>query len=77
MTTRVSVDIDDDVLAAAQCTAEEEKLSLGLVLSEMARRGMEPLKLVRAEDGMLVFDTPEGLPTITDEDVRRLLADFP
>ena len=77
MSTTVSIELDDDVLAAAQCIAETESIPLGLALCGLARRGMEPLKLVRAEDGMLVFDVPPGFPTITDEDVARLLADFP
>ncbi len=39
---RTTVAIDDDVLAAARALAERQRRSLGVVLSELAYRGLAP-----------------------------------
>ena len=74
---RTTVSIDDDVLEAARCLAEARGITLGEAISTMARRGMVKIGLKRAPDGMLILDVPESFPTVDDEDVRRILADFP
>ena len=74
---RTTLSIDDDVLDAARCLAEAEGLRLGEAISTMARRGMSRIGLRKSESGIMVFDVPDDFPTITDEDVARLLADFP
>lgn len=74
---RTTLSIDDDVLEAARAMAEAQHIPLGQAVSTLARRGIKPLGLRRAADGMLVFDTPADFPQITDADVARILADFP
>ena len=74
---RTTLSIDDDVLDAARCFAEANGVRLGVAISTMARRGMSRIGLRMSESGLMVFDTPEDFPIITDEDVARLLADFP
>jgi hypothetical protein len=74
---RTTLSIDDDVLEAARCLAEARHIPLGQAVSTLARRGIRPLGLRVAEDGMLVFDTPADFPQINDADVARILADFP
>ncbi|HRQ65057.1 MAG TPA: hypothetical protein PKZ76_09375 [Xanthomonadaceae bacterium] len=45
---RTTLDIDDDVLAAAKALARRERKSAGAVLSELARRGLHASTAVRA-----------------------------
>lgn len=74
---RTTLSIDDDVLEAARTLAEARHISLGAALSTLARRGMKEIGLRQSHSGLLVLDVPDDFPKITDEDVARMLADFP
>ncbi|MBI5949460.1 MAG: antitoxin [Chloroflexi bacterium] len=74
---RTTLSIDDDVLEAARGLAEAEHVPLGQAVSILARRGLKRLGLRPSAAGIPVFDTPDDFPTVTDEDVARILADFP
>jgi hypothetical protein len=67
---RTTLNIDDDVAAAARELASEEHRSLGAVISELARRGLTPAR-VEVGDGLPVIRVPLGTPPITPEMVRR------
>ena len=69
---RTTLDIDDDVIAAARELAAGERRSLGSVVSELARRGLPPAR-VAAAGGLPVIRVPAGSPPITPEMVRRAL----
>ena len=69
---RTTLEIDDDVVAAAKELAAAERRSLGAVISELARRGLTPAR-VEALDGLPVIRVPPGTPAITAEMVRRAL----
>jgi hypothetical protein len=69
---RTTLDIDDDVVAAARELAAGERRSLGAVISELARRGLTPAR-VESADGLPVIRVPSGTPPITPETVRRAL----
>jgi hypothetical protein len=69
---RTTLEIDDDVVAAARELAAGERRSLGSVISELARRGLTPTR-VEADDGLPVIRVPPGTPPITAEMVRRAL----
>ncbi len=69
---RTTLDIADDVVAAAKELAAAERRSLGSVISELARRGLTPAR-VEAEAGLPVIRVPSGTPAITPEMVRRAL----
>lgn len=69
---RTTLQIDDDVIAAARELAVGERRSLGSVISQLARRGLTPAR-VEAEDGLPVIRVPAGMPPITPEMVRRAL----
>lgn len=69
---RTTLDIDDDIVAAARELAAGERRSLGSVISELARRGLTPAQ-VEADEGMPVIRVPAGTPAITPEMVRRAL----
>jgi hypothetical protein len=69
---RTTLQIDNDVLAAARELAAGEHRSLGAVISELARRGLTPAR-VEVEDGLPVIRVPAGSPAITPAMVRRVL----
>jgi hypothetical protein len=71
---RTTLDIDDDVVAAARELAAGQGRSLGSVISELARRGLTPA-LVETDHGLPVIGVPPGAPPITPEMVRRALDD--
>lgn len=53
---RTTLSLDDDVYEAAKTLAEGSGKSLGRVLSQLARRGLQPADVVRTSD-------PDQLPT--------------
>jgi len=69
---RTTLDIDEDVVAAARELAAAERRSLGAVISELARRGLTPAR-VESEDGLPVIRVPSGTPAITPAMVGRAL----
>ena len=69
---RTTLDLDDDVVAAARELAAEQRRSLGSVVSELARRGLTPAR-VETEDGLPVIRVPSDTPPITAAMVRRAL----
>ncbi|MHB8695838.1 MAG: antitoxin [Solirubrobacteraceae bacterium] len=69
---RTTLDIADDVVAAAKELAAAQRRSLGSVISELARRGLTPAR-VEADEGLPVIRGPAGTPAITPEMVRRAL----
>ena len=69
---RITLDIDDEVVAAARELAAGERRSLGWVISELVRRGLTPAR-VEADGGLPVIRVPACTPHITPEMVRRAL----
>lgn len=69
---RTTLDIDDDVVAAARELAATERRSLGSVISQLARRGLTPAQ-VETAGGLPVIRVPAGAAPITPEMVRRAL----
>ena len=69
-TVRTTLEIDDDLMAAARELAGIEGRSIGSVVSDLIRKGLTPAK-VDAEDGLPVIRVPAGSTPITPEMVRR------
>lgn len=69
---RTTLEIDDDVIAAARELAAAERRSLGAVVSELARRGLTPVR-IDSSGRFPVFISPPDAPPITPEMVRRAL----
>jgi hypothetical protein len=69
---RTTLELDDDLVAAARELAAAERRSLGSVISELARRGLTPAR-VEVIDDLPVIRVPSGAPPITAEMVRRAL----
>jgi len=69
---RTTLELDDEVVAAARELAADQRRSLGSVISELARRGLTPAR-VEAEGDLPVIRVPAGSPAITPAMVRRAL----
>jgi len=72
---RTTVNLDDDVVRAARSLARERGRSLGEVLSDLARRGLEPSSELRYEGDFPVFVAKEGAAPLTPEMVARAAED--
>lgn len=64
---RTTVDLDEAVLATAKSIAHDEGLSLGTVLSRLARKGLECGATVAPSTGFPVFERDPNAPPITLE----------
>jgi hypothetical protein len=69
---RTTLNIDDDIVAAARELAAAERRPLGAVISQLARQGLTPAR-VESDGGLPVIRVPAGTPAITPEMVRRAL----
>lgn len=69
MFVRTTLDIDDDVLGLARALAQAEGRSIGLVLSDLARRGAAPGRVDAAGDRP-VIRVPAGAAALTPDMVR-------
>ena len=72
---RTTVDLDDDVLSAAKELARLRRDSLGRVLSDLARRGLQPASSPQIEEKRgipVLVHQPNAIP-VTPELVRQLL----
>lgn len=78
---RTTIDLPEDLHRIATSLARHTKRSLGQVVAELMRRGLEAAPAGRVEDAQAVYriDGDTGLPVIvgavrvmTDDDVRAL-----
>ncbi len=70
---RTTLEIDDDILQAAKEIAASRGTSAGRVLSDLARKAMEPKRSPRVRNGVpLLPRRPKGSPRPTMELVNRL-----
>ena len=71
---RTTLNLDPDVLRAVRHLARSQGRSLGDVLSELARRGLQPRPEVAYEHGDFpVFKVRENAPPLTPEMVDEAL----
>ncbi|MXW92956.1 MAG: hypothetical protein F4114_10940 [Rhodospirillaceae bacterium] len=69
---RTTPNIDDDVLEAARSIAGERNLSVGAVLSELARRGLHRSETDRRrQKGFPVFEVSNDSTPLTLDHVER------
>lgn len=69
---RTTVVIDDDLLQAAKALAESQSVSVGKVISDLARKGLKSEAKVAVKNGLPVFTVSKDARPITLEDVRKL-----
>ena len=69
---RTTLDIDDDILEMAKSIARERNLSVGAVLSEFARRGLQRATALRREQEVSpVFDVSDDSTPLALDRVKR------
>lgn len=70
---RTTLDIDDDILQAAKEIAANRATTAGRVLSDLARRALEPRRGARVRNGVpLLPRRPKGVARPTLNLVNRL-----
>lgn len=72
ITMRTTVDLPEDIHAAALTVARQEGISLGAALARAWRQAARPAREAKVRNGILVL---EGGDAITPESVRDTLAE--
>jgi hypothetical protein len=70
---RTTLDIDEDVLQAAKELAARSGKTAGQIVSELARKALEPRHAGRMRHGVPVLPRRSGTPLLTVERVNQLL----
>jgi len=70
---RTTLSLQDDAVKLIRAHAKRRRLSLGKAASELVRRGARFQLGTRRVNGLVVFDTPDDFPIITNERVKKLL----
>ena len=68
---RTTLSLDPDILSAARQIAAAKSKSIGEVISELARRGLEARANTGTRQGFPVFQVSKGVRALTPKDVRR------
>jgi hypothetical protein len=69
---RVTLSLDDDVLREVKRYAGRRGLALGKAVSELVCRGLQAPLQISLVNGFPVVMLPQGSPTVTAEQVRKL-----
>jgi hypothetical protein len=73
---RTTLDLDDDVLAVVKELANVRRSTAGKVLSELARKALEPTRVHRVRNGVPILPRrPASAPRPTPQLVNRLRDD--
>jgi len=72
---RTTVNLDDDVYQAVSSLSQSSGLSLGKVLSKVARQGLKPAPIKKKKKGLPTFDVPPGTPMIPGMLAYKIIAD--
>ena len=68
---RTTLTLDDDVYQAVSTLSHTSGLSLGKVLSKVARRGLKPAPMKKKKNGLPTFDVPPGAPMIPGNLIQK------
>ncbi len=68
---RTTVSIDDDVLNAAKSLATQQRTPLGRVISDLMRKGLQPVARIQRNGVFPVFEVPDGARPITLDVVKQ------
>ena len=72
---RTTLDVDEDVLSAVKSIAESQKITAGKVISNLARKALEPSSensTRRTRNGFILFPPRKNGKPVTMEMVNRL-----
>lgn len=72
---RTTLNLDDDVLAIAKAAADAEGVSLGAIVSRLARQGLGSGRPIGDDDDLPSFSVPAGTPPLTLENMRAAMDD--
>ena len=71
---RTTVDLDEDVLRVAKHLAQEREETLGRVLSDLIRQGLQPSSKVAVRRGVIpILSRKPGARPVTSQTVKELL----
>ena len=68
---RTTLKLDADIISAARQIAAAKSKSIGAVVSELARRGLEARSEVGTRQGFPVFQVTKCAAPLTPDDVGR------
>ncbi|KAA1178916.1 CopG family transcriptional regulator [Rhizobium tropici] len=74
---RTTLAIDDDVLAAAKAMAEQQRRSVGDVISDLARRSLSHPQPLKERNGVPLLTPKPGNPPVTLDFVNKLRDELP
>lgn len=74
---RTTLTVDDDVLVAAKALAEQQKKSVGEVISELARRSLYRPAPARTRNGIPLLQPGPNPAPVTLEMVNALRDELP
>ncbi len=74
---RTTLAIDDDVLIAAKAIAQQERKSVGEVVSDLARRALRRPESAGIRNGMTLLARGDDRAVVTLETVNALRDDLP
>lgn len=75
---RTTLKLDEDVLAAARALAQQQGKTLGEVVSELARRTLQPVAAAPVmRNGIRLLSVRKGAQPATPELVSRLRDELP
>lgn len=75
---RTTLNLDTDVLEAAKMLATKERKPLGVVISDLLRRAVEPPPAPpRQRNGVPLFPVAQGARAVTPEIVKELQDETP
>ena len=57
---RTTLELDDDLVQVARQLAQQSKITMGQVISELVRKAMEPKSAPRMRNGVLLFNLKPG-----------------
>ena len=70
---RTTLTLDDDVLDAARRISEARGVSIGTVVSALARRGLAPEAPSAVRNGIQLFPVRKDAGVVTPELIKELL----
>ncbi len=74
---RTTVDIEEDVLLAAKEIARQRRMTLGKVLSDLARKSLTRKSSVSQKNGLPLFPVQPDAEIVTLERVNQLRDELP
>lgn len=72
---RTTITLDDDVFQIVSGLSQSSGLSMGKVLSEVARRGLKPRAGKKKKKGVPTFDVSPNAPMIPGMLAYKIIAD--